>query len=104
MSLYAVVREAGPGWTDGSGAFDQPGVNEHAAFMNRLADDGFVLYAGPLAGSELDRIRALLIVDASNDSEIQRRLADDPWADDGHLVVTSVEAWTLFVGAERLAL
>ena len=43
MSLFAVTREAGPGWTDGKGAFEQPAVNDHAAFMNRLADQGFVL-------------------------------------------------------------
>ena len=24
MSLFAVTREAGPGWTDGKGAFEQP--------------------------------------------------------------------------------
>ena len=42
MSLFAVTREAGPAWTEGKGAFDQPGVNDHAAFMNGLADDGFV--------------------------------------------------------------
>lgn len=55
MSLFAVARIAGPGWAEGSGAFDQPGVNEHAAFMSHLADEGFVLYAGPLAGSETGR-------------------------------------------------
>jgi hypothetical protein len=40
--LYAIIREAGPGWTDGKGAFDQPGASDHAAFMNALADDGVV--------------------------------------------------------------
>jgi hypothetical protein len=46
MSTYAVIREAGPGWTDG-GIFDQPAVDEHAGFMNALADEGFLLFAGP---------------------------------------------------------
>jgi hypothetical protein len=36
MSLFAVTREAGPGWTDGKGAFEQAAVNDHAAFMNCL--------------------------------------------------------------------
>ena len=60
MSLFAVTRKAGPSWTEGKGAFEQPAVNDHAAFMNGLADDGFVLFAGPLAGSEDDRLRVLL--------------------------------------------
>lgn len=103
MSLYAVIREAGPGWTDGKGAFEQPGVNDHGAFMNELAGQGFVLFAGPLAGSEHGRIRALLIVDAADEEEIGLRLASDPWADSRRLVTATVEPWTLLVGSERLA-
>ena len=44
MSTFAVIREAGPGWQDG-GIYEQPGVAEHATFMNALADSGFVLLA-----------------------------------------------------------
>jgi uncharacterized protein YciI len=102
MSLFAVTRDAGPGWTDGQGAFDQPAVNDHAAFMNSLADEGFVLFAGPLAGSEQDRIRVLLIADASSATDVHRRLADDPWERTQRVVTTSVEQWNLLVGDERL--
>ena len=35
MNLFAVAREAGPGWIDGKGTFEQRGVNDHATFMNR---------------------------------------------------------------------
>jgi hypothetical protein len=51
MSVFAVTREAGPAWVDG-GIFGQPAVDDHAAFMNALAEEGVVLYAGPLAGTE----------------------------------------------------
>ena len=102
MSLFAVTREAGPSWTEGKGAFEQPAVNDHTAFMNRLAEDGFVLFAGPLAGSEHARIRVLLIVEAASETDIHRRLADDPWLRTQLLVTTSVEPWNLLVGAERL--
>ena len=102
MSLFAVTREAGPGWTDGKGAFEQPAVNDHAAFMSRLADQGFVLFAGPLAGTEHDRIRVLLIAEAASEADVIRRLADDPWVRTQQLVTTSVEAWNLRLGAERL--
>ena len=102
MSLFAVTREAGAGWNDGKGAFEQPGVSDHGAFMNNLANEGFVLFAGPLAGSEHDRIRVLLIADASSETDVHRRLADDPWELTQRLVTTSVEPWNLLVGAERL--
>jgi uncharacterized protein YciI len=101
MSLFVVIREAGPAWTD-AGAFDQLQVNDHAAFMNALAGDGFVHFAGPLAGSEQGRIRALIIVEAESEADIHARLAEDPWAVAQLLVTASVEPWSLFVGADRL--
>jgi uncharacterized protein YciI len=102
MSCFAVIREAGPAWEDEKGAFGQPAVNEHAAYMNALADQGLVLFAGPLAGSEHGRIRVLLIADADNETAIHARLADDPWQRANRIVTASVEPWNLFVGAERL--
>ena len=50
MSYFAVIREAGSAWTDGAGTFEQPGVNDHAAFMNTLpmqevgTDSGGIAY------------------------------------------------------------
>ena len=101
LTTFAVIRAAGPGWTDG-GIFDQAGVTEHAAFMNTLADRGFVLFAGPLAGTEHERVRGLLIVNADDEDEIHRRLADDPWIPTAQLVTVSIEPWHILVGAERL--
>ena len=101
MSMFVVVREAGSGWSEG-GIFDQPSVNEHAAFMSGLAEEGFVLFAGPLAGSEAGRVRALLIVDATDEAEICARLADDPWVAGDHLRLVSIEPWNVLVRAERL--
>ena len=103
MSYFVVIRNAGPGWTDPNGAFEQPGVVEHAAFMNALADEGIVLLAGPLAGSEHGRIRALVIIAAENEGVIHDRLAADPWAQTQRLVITTVEPWNIFVGADRLS-
>ena len=99
--MYAVIREAGPGWIDG-GIAAQPDVADHATFMNDLAAEGFVLFAGPLAGTEEGRLRALLIVEAGDDDEIGRRLADDPWTRAGRLAITSIEQWNVIVGMERL--
>jgi len=102
MGLFAVTRQAGPSWTEGKGAFEQPGADDHAAFMNRLADERFLVVAGPLAGSERDRIRVLLIAEAASATDVHQRLADDPWVVTQRLVTTSVEPWNLVVGADRL--
>src|SRR5215216_6654390 len=103
MSYFAVIREAGPAWTDGKGISEQPAVSDHGAFMNALADQGFVLFGGPLAGSEHGRLRVLLIVNAGSEAEIHRRLADDPWVRTEQLLTMSVEPWNIFIGAERLS-
>jgi uncharacterized protein YciI len=103
VSHFAVIREAGPRWTDRNGIADQPALAEHAAFMNALADEGFVLFGGPLAGTEHARLRALLIVRAETEIEIHRRLADDPWTRADRLVSASIESWKIMTGAERLS-
>jgi len=102
MTYFVVIRDAGSGWTNRKGAFEQPGANEHATFMNHLADEGLILFAGPLAGTEHGRIRALLVADAPNEAEIHRRLADDPWAHTHRLVTTRIEPWNPLVGGDRL--
>ncbi len=48
-------------------------------------------------------VRALLVIDAGSEAEIRRRLADDPWASTGQLVITSIEPWQILVGAQRLS-
>lgn len=99
MSHFVVIREAGPAWAEG-GITAQPQVDDHARFMSTLADQGFVLFAGPLAGTEHGRLRALLIVNAADDDEIDRRLADDPWTD--RLQIASIEPWNILVGTAGL--
>jgi uncharacterized protein YciI len=99
MSYFAVIREAGPGWADGKATMEQPGIEDHAGFMNGLAEHGSLVLAGPLAGTEHDRIRALLIINAASEDEINHLLADDPWTASGQLEITNIESWNLFVGA-----
>ena len=103
MSYFAVIREAGPAWEDAKGAFGQPAVDEHAAYMDALASEGLVVFAGPLAGSEHGRIRVLLIADADNETTVRDRLAGDPWQRASRIMTTSIEPWNLFVGTQRLA-
>ncbi len=100
MSYFAVIRQAGRAWTD-VGITAQPATGDHAMFMNTLADEGFVLFAGPLAGTEHGRLRALLILSADDEAEIHRRLADDPWTISGQLDIATIEPWDIVVGAQR---
>jgi hypothetical protein len=68
----------------------QSGWTEHAGFMDGLVDDGFVVLGGPLA----DQQRVVLVVSAASEEEVRTTLARDPWSDT-HLVVDSVDTWTI---------
>lgn len=103
MSCFVVIRVAGAEWADGEAMFDQPGVDGHGMFMGALTEQGFVLMAGPLAGSEQGRARILLIVEAGDEAEIRSRLADDPWSLAQQLDIHSIEPWNIVVGTDRLA-
>ena len=102
-SYFAVVREAGPAWAAGKGLSEQPAVGDHAAFMNSLADDGFLLVGGPLGDEARPHFSALLIVSADTEADIRGRLAADPWATSGQLLTVSVDPWTPLVGAGHLS-
>jgi len=102
MSYFAVIREAGSAWAPG-GIVSQHGLDDHAAFMRELSDDGLAVVAGPLAGSEQHRLRALVIVNAEDEEQIRSRLAEDPWTQSQRLQITSIESWSLFVGGERFS-
>ena len=66
---------------------------EHAAFMNGLTSEGFVVLGGPLGeGAEV-----LLIVDAAGPDVIRTRLAADPWSPAGLLEIVEIEPWTILL-------
>jgi hypothetical protein len=64
--LFAVIRSRGKAWNTSLPLEQQPDWAAHAAFMNALQSDGFVLFGGPLEGTP----DVLLIVEASSLEEI----------------------------------
>lgn len=72
---------------------EQAGWGAHAAFMNALAAEGFVVLGGPLG----DGAETLLIVDATSEDAIATRLANDPWTLTGLLEIVGIEPWTILL-------
>lgn len=75
---------------------EQSGWPEHAAFMDRLVERGFVVLGGPLADGE----RVVLAVEADTEESVRRTLAEDPWSG-SHLVIDGLEPWTIRLDARR---
>jgi len=48
LIYYAVLRERGENWNASLPMRQQEQWEKHAAFMDALADDGFVILGGPL--------------------------------------------------------
>jgi uncharacterized protein YciI len=89
-----VIRERGPSWVSSLAMREQEGWQEHGAFMNALAEQGFVRLGGPLGEGEQ---RFLLVVDADSERAVRERLAEDPWTALGLLTVASVTPWEILL-------
>jgi uncharacterized protein YciI len=90
--FFAVrLEHAGP-WDFSRGLREQVGWDEHAAFMDGLVADGFVVLGGPLSDREI-----LHAIRAEDEAEVRARLAEDNWARNGMLRITSIEPWTILL-------
>jgi uncharacterized protein YciI len=98
MATFAVTMVHGPGWDPARGIRDQDAWDAHAAFMDGLVDEGFVVLGGPVG----DRQRVLLVIEAVNLPAVRDRLAADPWAVMGLLRVGAVEPWALWLDGRTL--
>ncbi|MDQ4081727.1 MAG: hypothetical protein M3123_02395, partial [Actinomycetota bacterium] len=91
---FLVTRAWGPTWDPTRPRRDQDGWNEHAAFMDELVEDRFVVFGAPVG--DLHAGRALLVVRAESETVIRERLASDPWPDD-LLTIESIEPWWVWL-------
>ena len=91
MAMFLVVlRQAGPQWDASKPLEEQSDWDAHAAFMDGLVDDGFIILGGPLA---TDR-RVAHAVEAPSKDAVRATFARDPWSET-HLLVEQIEPWTI---------
>ena len=97
MANFAVRLVHGPGWDPSRQIRVQDGWDEHAAFMDGLVDDGFVILGGPVGDGE----QTLHVVEAADENDIRARLAGDPWALAGLLRIGTIERWALWLDSRQ---
>jgi uncharacterized protein YciI len=88
--FHVVLRRSGPRWDPSRPLEEQSGWPEHAAFMDGLVDEGFVVLGGPLA----DEHRVVHAVEAESEAAVRATLARDPWSET-HLRIDAIEPWTI---------
>lgn len=96
--LFSVTRSRGSGWESTLPQEQQADWADHAAFMNGLEADGFVVLGGPLEETPY----TLLAIRADGVAEVRDRLAQDPWEVNRVLETTRVVGWTLALGAGKI--
>lgn len=92
---WVVLRSRGPAFVEAAPLEEQAGWKAHAAFMEALVEERFVVLGGPLEGTR----DALLVVHAADPDEIERRLAADPWHTSGLLVPKQISPWRIRLGS-----
>jgi uncharacterized protein YciI len=70
--------------------------NEHAAFIDALVEERFLLVGGPIGTGRGEG--ALHVVSADSPESVRLRLQADPWVDMGLLRVGTIEPWTILLG------
>jgi uncharacterized protein YciI len=94
---YAVTLEWGEGRDARYSMRQQEKWDEHAACMDALVDDGFIILGGPLDDAE----KVLLVINAESKPAIEARLADDPWIQMEIRRIANVERWEILLDARR---
>jgi uncharacterized protein YciI len=94
--FLVVLRQSGPEFDRSRPLEEQSGWSEHAAFMDGLVDEGFIVLGGPLAGED----RVAHAVEAASAQAVRETLARDPWSET-HLRVETVEPWTIRLDGRR---
>lgn len=97
MANFAVTLVHGPAWDSARPIRSQDGWDGHAAFMDGLVDDGFIIVGGPVGDGQ----QTLHVVEAADENQIRARLAADPWAVAGLLQIGTIEPWALWLDSRR---
>ena len=97
MTFLVILRRSGPDYDLSRPLEEQSGWREHAAFMDRLVDDGFIVLGGPLS----DEVRTAHAVQAASEEEVRATFAGDPWSG-SHLVIDTIDPWTIRLARREL--
>jgi hypothetical protein len=84
---FAAIVERTSKWDQSKQAQEQEGFAGHAKYMGDLEAEGFIVMAGLMLNSS----DVLFILEADSEEQVQTRLGQDPWRQDGHTRLVRLE-------------
>ena len=96
-NTFVVLSSAGPNRDLSKETRDQPLWDEHAAAIDQLVADGFILIGGPL----VDEGGSLLIFNAEDENEVREKMKTDPWLEHGILKQEQIKRWQIFIDERK---
>jgi hypothetical protein len=89
---FVAMSKAGEHRDLSRGSREQQFWDEHAAFIDGLVDEGFILMGGLFKDGG-----AMLVMLADSEEEVREKMAGDPWYLQGMLELISVKRWEIFI-------
>jgi hypothetical protein len=84
---FAAIVQRTSRWDPSKPPQEQAGFEHHARYMGALEAEGFIA----LAGLMMESNDVLFVFRADSEDEVRRRLAQDPWQQDGHARLVRLE-------------
>lgn len=100
--IYMVEYDAGPSYLPGRPFAEQPGIGEHAAYMDQLHDAGILIFGGPFF-DEIDppvMTGASLFLNVTSETEAREIVGQDPAIVHGLLTVVEVKPFMAMIGGD----
>ena len=95
---FAAIVERTSKWDPAKTPQEQAGFEQHVKYMGSLEAEGFIVLAGLLHKSN----DVLFLFRAESEAEVRRRLAADPWQQDGHARLVRLEELNIRTGPAEL--
>lgn len=96
-NIYIITASGGPNRDLSKDTREQSFWNEHAEFIDKLVDEGFIFMGGPL----IDEGGSVLMVEAIDENEVREKMKNDPWYREGILKMESIKRWQIFIDVRK---
>jgi uncharacterized protein YciI len=92
-NTFLLLSTAGANRDLSKGTREQRYWGEHAAFIDKLVGEGFILLGGPL----VDEGGGVLVVYGADEQEVREKMKNDPWYQHGILSLVSIKRWDIYI-------